>query len=671
MRSTYVSWLVVLLLAIALTGCRGADGEPGPQGEAGPTGATGATGETGAQGVPGPVFDPPRIFDLTPDSGSWRNTVTISGAHFSDGVDDNKVYFDGQEAEVVSASVTELVVRPTSAWVMAPKVMDVTVITQNQASNAHAWMAVPSGTVTHLPGPYMANARKMVLSEDEERLYVVDTTAGILAVSLSSGRTTYLVAAGNGVVSPTAIARHATTGELYVVDEYPDGTGRIVAVDPESGNVRVVVIRNAGVSNARAMVFDGNHNLYIVTNNANKNIVRLGADGTYNPTWGSIDSASAPRGATRFGTAIYVTTGSGGIYNFSQAEGGVVDEPMANSTGEGTLVGIVRDGGSVLLQTSNQGIKRFHLNVVPTVMEAYNTFPNAPAQLGATDMVITADQRLYTLAAGRIWHVPDADTFEIVTAPNPLFGMYGAAYLDGALYWSAENNPASCANWPGLLMRFIPETQVVEPVAEGLCNFSISVTPDGKIVGSHAGDRTVLEVDPETGAVTEILDLSEDVDDIWSVSALDDDHLLIAVSEGAEILGHLSNRDGSDGDRDWAEFTTAITRAVRFGDQVATVDLSAGFNVVDGTDGGTAEPLKTALGLSAFGLTRNADGSLVVADFYGEIYEILADDHVWHLREVAAGPGPGLFDFFWGITMGSHGDYWAMNGTGLIGRVVP
>src|SRR5690606_23665439 len=141
---------------------------------------------------------------LAPASGSWRNTVTVTGSHFSSTVSENEVYFDGEEAEIVSATETELVVRPWEAYVNEPQTMSVTVITNRQASNHHGWTALPSGTLRRLEGPYMTYGLDIAVSPSGGTAYIADRQNGVLSVDTATGRTTWLRQMSDGLLQPTA-----------------------------------------------------------------------------------------------------------------------------------------------------------------------------------------------------------------------------------------------------------------------------------------------------------------------------------------------------------------------------------------------------------------------------------------------------------------------------------
>ncbi|MGC4114576.1 MAG: IPT/TIG domain-containing protein [Myxococcales bacterium] len=162
--------LVAAALAIAATGCKGEagkDGAQGPAGAAGPTGAkgdqgvqgpqgetgangatgaTGATGTTGEQGDPGPITAPPEITSLSPSWGSAGTEVTLTGRNFGASAADNKVFFNGLPATVISASATKLVVQ-SGQKVASERNATVSVEVANQVSNGMAFEMVPAGTL--------------------------------------------------------------------------------------------------------------------------------------------------------------------------------------------------------------------------------------------------------------------------------------------------------------------------------------------------------------------------------------------------------------------------------------------------------------------------------------------------------------------------------------------
>ncbi|HEY3446219.1 MAG TPA: IPT/TIG domain-containing protein [Myxococcales bacterium] len=131
------------------TGEQGDQGVQGPQGEPGTTGAsgaTGATGTTGEQGIPGPITAPPEISGVSPMWGSGNTEITLTGTNFGATAGDNKVFFNGMPATVLSASATKLVVQSGQS-VGQEQGAAVSVEVANQVSNAMAFMLVPAGTL--------------------------------------------------------------------------------------------------------------------------------------------------------------------------------------------------------------------------------------------------------------------------------------------------------------------------------------------------------------------------------------------------------------------------------------------------------------------------------------------------------------------------------------------
>ena len=108
-----------------------------------PEGAT--TGEVevtkGGKAVTGPVFTveqpEPTISGFAPESGKVGQEVTISGANFSTVASENTVTFNGKEAEVITASETELTVKVPSRAGSGPVAVSVGEVTAEGGAFAY------------------------------------------------------------------------------------------------------------------------------------------------------------------------------------------------------------------------------------------------------------------------------------------------------------------------------------------------------------------------------------------------------------------------------------------------------------------------------------------------------------------------------------------------------
>jgi IPT/TIG domain len=144
--------------------------------------------------------------------------VTLTGQNFSTTAANNRVTFDGVSATVVSASATQLVVRPPQG-VSTARPSAVSVEVQQQVSNTASFELVPSGTVRRL------NARLII---------------------------------------PRSVVRVGT--DLYVTSSYPEGSqlAGLYRITPDGRVIRVVSALPGNRDAPQALTTDGT-DIYFTT----------------------------------------------------------------------------------------------------------------------------------------------------------------------------------------------------------------------------------------------------------------------------------------------------------------------------------------------------------------------------------------------------------------------
>lgn len=361
----------VAAAVLALAGCKGEAGPEGPAGTQGPTGATGATGAAGAtgatgetgeagtkgdkgdrgeQGLPGPIAEPPEIASIFPTWGSGRTQVTLTGAHFSSTAADNKVFFNGMPAAVLSASETELVVRPDVAVFQAQGAA-VSVEVAHQVSNAMAFTLVPSGTARALDLP-LPTAPMGAVEFVSGELYLSGGTFASPAAGLYrravDGTVTRVWAApfvdwnqGSGAqrVYDTPVALATDGDDVY----FTTALGHLRRYERATGAVLEVMApdRNAtGTSRFPRLTglrVDGAGNVFVVdreyspTGSAPYGAVhRVAPDGAVTTSWDAL--LDGAWGIASDGVALYVSTesdsGVGGITRLAISTGAPTYESL-------------------------------------------------------------------------------------------------------------------------------------------------------------------------------------------------------------------------------------------------------------------------------------------------------------------------------------------------------
>lgn len=643
----------------------GEAGEPGPagpegsRGEPGERGERGEPGEPGEQGPPGPITAPPRILAIAPESGSYANTVVITGSHFSSVPGENLVCIDGEEAEVVSATETTLVVRPWGAYVSEPRSTSVTVITNNQASNHHGWTAVPSGTVLPLDAPLIAKAQAMALSADQSTIYVGDEQNGVLAIDVETGRTTWLRRPSDGIGGVVALTVDRTSGEVYVVDVVP-GAGRIVALspDPDERVVRSVVPDLPSLENTRALTIDNDGNLYVIVNRSGSHsIERFGVDGSWTENWGTLSANVSVYGATTLGSRLYVAAGNAGIFRFDLTSGGTVTTALSNTAGQGILRSVIADPSTgTLLATTEDNILRFDTADPISV----NTFATVRlAASGRHGLARDTAGTLYVLDGRHLWSTTDGEEFTAIAAPANFLAMLGSAFADGALYYVSQTDANRCATLDGLLMRIIPG-EAVEPVSTAFCYSSTDSTPDGRIVGAHGHERIVRVFEPATGAVSDLLDLSDTFATLTLVTVAGEHVYFSGEYQGGAFGAGRMRLDGTDLESTW--IAAGPLKARELGGGLAFVAGLAGHQYVEDPE----EPLEPVLPPAhitlGVGLERAHEGdSVFVTTFNGDVLEVLPGEAPRSVRHHTAADGT-----LYGLTHGTYGDYWAFTENSVV-----
>lgn len=240
----------VLAASALMFACRGPDGPKGDQGIPGPTGAL------GPPGIAGPVHEPPLIRDVTPRFGTGRTIITLTGEFFDANAANNHVFFDGVEAEIVSASPTELRVRNVYPSVTDATQVAVTVLTNKQASNAFAFLVVPRGFEYMIETADIRTPTNLYFDVAQDVLWIADRDRGVLQYDPTNAVTRFVLSLDDGLWGPTAMA------------PFGDGTMLIADRDPVSGYTQILDVDQAG-----------NHSLWLDLGTADVTAIEVDAAG--------------------------------------------------------------------------------------------------------------------------------------------------------------------------------------------------------------------------------------------------------------------------------------------------------------------------------------------------------------------------------------------------------
>lgn len=591
-------------------------------------------GKRGPAGPAGPLNDPPKIFSLDPDSGSSRNLITITGENFVDGA--NEVYFDGTLADILSESATQIVVQPTAVVLEqddAGRTVDVTVISGQQASNAYAFLALPSGTPRFLDTTHIS--RITDVATDGTLVYVADDANGIISVDPANSFVTARVRAlGDGLRKPDAMAYSATDGLIVACDMSPGGTGaayRLVAVDSVSGNVQVLVGELFGLADVVDIAVDpGNGDIYVIQEDGTttKPIARLSSTMGFEPAWGGVVTGGTVQSAVVVDTTVYVGSDLG-VYQLKAGDlgGGNVTTIKALDTTIGAA-GLVANGSDLYAIDGSTIVSITNLGMNPSNVTQYSTFP---MQAGSADLANAGGTLYYSAApvagtsVGRLLlRVADADTQTMASASPGLIGTTGMTATPSGVYFSSYVECANFGPTASQLLRLNPDGTMQVAAETGSCGFHPDVLSDGTIVTSDYLAVTISTVDPATGAVTTIVDAGDGLELPASVFVGPNDTIYFGhiVGGADEYLGS-TDATGSTIDLTFSDLTSINLNALQggvLGNQLITgpipgVDV---FSVDLGTGVATADFVDSSqLPGGLYGMQVTADGTIAVSYFAG------------------------------------------------------
>ncbi len=567
-----------LVLAIALIGAAGCEGSKGP---AGTPGRDGIPGQPGGIGEPGPVGAPPRLVGIEPAAGSARTVLTLRGTDFDENAE---VWFDGTLAEVVSASATELVVRPAGLEVEAPRPVQVTVIARNQASNSVSWQAVPAGTL--IPwGPRLNVGGVMTTTADGNALWIADQLGGLIHVDLQTGAQTPLATRGTTLAQASALA--LSTDGVWLVASWPvdpeDGAtdwylGR---VHLETGLVDLIDTRSSRI--ARLVTFDE----HVIVGSDEGEVVRYDARTRQRESIWLSGSGTTIRGFARVGNTLFIAQ-QNAVHSIAWSQWGLTPPTELTLPGlRSEIAGIGADGLELRVYT-------------PTHEQVIDPVAGTVLDVGAEYDYQWANDAI-RLPDGR-WIASDGIAIATLGAtPELLAPVFVTLALVETEHGVVGTNPHCVISGPALGggIYVVTENDVVH-MHRDICSFGAQKLGDGRVamldidfttdeIGDAEFDGTNLVVfDPASRTVETLF---EDLP-VALAFTVDDTHLYLFNMDGSVDRQPL---DGSAAEIGWGNTILGGTSAVRVGNQLyvrtsgalVTLDTDAGgigHIVWEGTD---------------------------------------------------------------------------------------
>ncbi len=250
---------------------------------------------------PNPTGEPaPTLNSITPQEGYLKQIVTIQGSGFNTVPEYNFVAFGKKQADVLSATETQLEVK-------TPNIADATVDVKAAVKGSEFW----SNTLEFTFKSVLAvitdeiNWPKGVDADDEGNVYVGSATDGVIYMFAPDGsRSVFAEVAPNGAIG------WGPEGYLYVCQQ---GEGKIVRISPDGGTVEDVVEVESPID----FDWDEDGNMYIVSNWSGLKMY----DGSAVTHLVDIGNGKSCR---VYGGAVYVTNiWDGQILKLSITDGGV------------------------------------------------------------------------------------------------------------------------------------------------------------------------------------------------------------------------------------------------------------------------------------------------------------------------------------------------------------
>lgn len=592
-------------------------------------------GPKGSVGPPGPLTDPPHILAVSPESGSSRNVVTITGENFVDGA--NTVYFGGDTATIVSESATQIVVQPANTVVPdseGARSVPITVITSQQSSNAYAWEALPSGTPRLLTASVLTQIGD--ITSDGTLVYFSDFKRGILTADPANAfHTATLRGLGGGLRRPGPMAFHPSYG-LVVVDDLSTAGDlsiqQVMAVDITTGETQVLLTSLAGLSDAMDIAVDpANGDIYIATDGggATNFVWRLSDADGFEPSWGNANLDSVITSIAVVGANVYVggTGANTGLFEFAAGTGGggAVNQLKSLDNAVAPL-GLAPHSSDLMVLEDGALTNVADLGTMPSTVTAFNNFPMSGGELDLAAMgsgfVVTALDPGAGAAAFSTY-AADADTYQVMTQSPSFASVYNTFAIGSDVYYGSIYACLVTGMVGGASLHRLTADGSMEVVGAGSsCGYASSATSAGLIVTTDIGANTVSTVDPATGTVTQILDAGDGVVSPYAALVGPGDAIYVMHAPGGVQSLGLTDVNGSSFDPTWADTQGLIANMGRpLGNTFVFGQIAAPlvYSLDPGT--GTVTPDfvdQNELSGVIYGMSPTPDGNLAIS-FYDSV----------------------------------------------------
>lgn len=615
----------------------GQDGQDGQDGRDGQDGQDGQDGDKGDPGDPGLITEPPRVTGVDPASGSPGNVVTLRGSYFSADPSAIEVWFDGEQAEILSSSETEVQVRPPEgAAVDEPRAMQITVIARKQASNSVSWMALPSGTIERIGPQLLVSPKTVAPLGVGSRLLIADGFNGFFRLDADTGMLEPLP-----LQRPAPIATHLMLAEpggrsVLVIEEpvYSNNstpTWGVLRYYPSTGVVEKLSAVNfppqaLGIVGDELVIGGQNYSVYAVDLSTNAS----------RPAFVFPDYASNEMtGIARVGDRVFFSTRSGGI--FSAPLDGSEPASHLELSDLGRIDGMVASGTSLraLTDTGEKVIDPVGLQATVVAWNSGASSQDALKRMPDGRWVRT-DENFGVLATSQ------AKPFELL---EPILASLSASLRGDVTYLTSVVCVAQEKQARGIWKL---SDAGMEPALPDVCAATLTDLDDGRILFvdidmAPPGTGRLTAFDPATGATETLL---EDAGPVFA-TAVADGYAYLLSSQGTVDRLDLAT---SSIERGWGTTVGIGAGVVVFGDQLVLrtteglerIDLATGglSQVWIASDGGAlgigevvADGADRLLLSEGFALREVVDGELVPF----ALFEEKLDQAVYTIRRAPNG----------------------------------
>lgn len=511
------------LLLLSASACRGPSGDPGAP---------------GADGPPGGHAEAPRILHVEPATFSWGVTVRITGIEFAPDPARVKVYVDGVEGEIVSATSTLIRVRHlVPADLSAAEPGDLVVVSDNQPSNPIRVEKMPRGSTVNTPLAAIRAAQGFAVRGD-----------GSLLV-LDGGRLVDVTSDGD-----LGFHAEALPADAAAPVSRPDGTWYLARSPNELRRFGDMVDQRVAVLPAgdpRALAFDALGNAYVLMQDVTQATIVKRDYLTGALTTPATLASTDVQGLWEQGDVLYAgDVAAGALLEIPIAT--FVPAPLAtitarSITGNGLDTLYVYDGGRVQEVATADGM-----------LSDWTLL-----SIGATaDEIDRGEDGTIWLRAGNvIWRMPDATTLESFAAA---LEDAVVAPIAGVPY---AGSSASCGQGDsaGGVLYEVQGDGRMRSVLPGFCPADGLTYSQGtgRLLYVHALTESLMELDPFAGTEEPLV----------TFAAAEDPRMVVS---GADGTIYVANTETGSGQRRISSFAMDGTPASADFVPVSAEDHAAG-----------------------------------------------------------------------------------------------